>query len=110
MTSAFISILTLMDAEVRAGFAMPARASAFGSENYKNVLNADALTGIAKRARVSASISVSILMNAKAMSGFFPFSRQKCLLGCPAGRPLLSHLVQFLWLTIDSCIRRLKSF
>ena len=70
MASAFISILTLMDAEALAGFATPARASAFSSENYKNVLNADALTGIAKPARASASISVSILMNAEAMSGF----------------------------------------
>ena len=45
MASAFISILTLMDAETLAGFATPARASAFSSENYKNVLNADSRLG-----------------------------------------------------------------
>ena len=46
MASAFIGILALMDAEALAGFAMPARASAFSSKNNKNVLNADALAGI----------------------------------------------------------------
>jgi len=38
----FISILTLMDAEALAGFAMTDKTSAFSSKNNKNVLNADA--------------------------------------------------------------------
>ena len=55
---------------------MPAGASAFSSTTNKNVLNADALAGIAKPARASASISVSVLMNVKAMSGFVPMARR----------------------------------
>ena len=54
MVLAFNGILTLMDAEALAGFMMPARASAFSSKNYKNVLNADALVCIAKADMVSA--------------------------------------------------------
>ena len=72
MGSTFISILTLVDAEALAGFAMPARASAFSSKNSKNVLNADALAGIAKPARALASISDSILMKVEAGAGFVP--------------------------------------
>ena len=61
-----------MDDEAMAGFAMPARASAFSRKDYINVLTADAIAGTAKPARASASISASILMNAEAMSGFVP--------------------------------------
>ena len=82
MASTFIGILTLMDPEALAGFAMPARASAFSSKNYKNVLNADALTGIAKPTRASSSISVSILMNAEAMSSFVPKEPTGLLAAC----------------------------
>ena len=68
-----------MEAEALAGFAMPARASAFSSKNNKNVLDADALAGIAKPARASASISSSIPMNTEAMSGFVPKGAQGLL-------------------------------
>ena len=50
MVSAFFSILTLMDAE--------------------------ALAGIAKTARASASISANILLNVEPMSGFVPKGRR----------------------------------
>ena len=70
MVSAFISILTLIDAETLAGFAMPVRVLAFIAFLLFLLLNGDVLTGIAKPARASASISVSILMSAEAMSGF----------------------------------------
>ena len=72
MASAFIGILTLMDAEALAGFAMPARASAFSSKNYKNVPKADALAGVVKTDRSSASISIIILMNGETGAGFVP--------------------------------------
>ena len=45
-----------MDAEAPSGFAMPAKASAFSSHNSFIILNADALAGIAKTDRVSASM------------------------------------------------------
>ena len=61
-----------MDAVALLGFAMPARASMFSNKINNSVLNADAHAGIAKPARVSASISVSILMNVEAMPGFVP--------------------------------------
>ena len=79
MVSAFIGMLTLMDAEVPAGFAKPARASAFSSKNNKNILNAVVPAGIAKPARDSASISVTILMSAEAMPGFVPKGPQGLL-------------------------------
>ena len=79
MASAFIGILTLMDAEALAGFAMPARASAFNTFLLFLLLNADALAGIAKPARASASTSVSMLMNVEPMSGFVPNGPQGVL-------------------------------
>ena len=66
--SSFFGIRALMGAETLAGFAMPVRASAFNTKNYKNVLNANASTSIAKPVRASASIMVSILMSAEAIA------------------------------------------
>ena len=71
-----------MDAEALSGFAMSARASAFSTFFYILLLNADALAGIAKPARALTSISVSILMNAEAMSGFVPKGPQGLLEAC----------------------------
>ena len=61
-----------MDAEALAGYEMPARTSAFSSKNNQNAMNADTLTGVAKAARASAPISVSMLMIAEAMPAFVP--------------------------------------
>ena len=72
MALAFISILTLMNAEALSGFTMPARASPSSSQNYLILMNTNCPAGIAKLDRASTSISVSILMNAEAMSGFVP--------------------------------------
>ena len=72
MASAFTRIMALMDAEALAGIAMPAWASAFSSKMYKIALNANVLAGIAKPARASASISVNIIMNAKADASIVP--------------------------------------
>ena len=82
MASAFISILTLMDAEALAGFAMPVRASAFNTFLLFLLLNADSLTSIAKSAMASASISVIIPINAEARSGFVPKGPQGLLEAC----------------------------
>ena len=62
-----------------AGFAMPARASAFNTFWLILLLNTDALGGIAKPTRASASISASIPMNAEVMSGFVPEGPQGLL-------------------------------
>ena len=70
MVQAFISILTLVDAETLAGLPIPVRVLAFIAFLLFLLLNGDVLTGIAKPARASASISVSILLNAEAMSSF----------------------------------------
>ena len=72
MASAFICILILMDAGAPPGFAMPAKVLSSSSKNNKNVWNTDALAGIVKPARASASVSVSTVMNTEAMSGFVP--------------------------------------
>ena len=68
-----------MDSEALVGFTIPARASAFNTFLLFLLLNADALSGIAKPARASASISASIPMNAEAMSGFVPKGPQGLL-------------------------------
>ena len=116
IASAFIGILTPMDSEVLAGFAMPARASAFSSIINKIVLNADAFAGIAKPTRASASVSFSILMNAEAMSGFVPkgpqgkfleISFQKLIFGNPLN---IFRNIQHLWWSSLSDSRRRRNF
>ena len=60
----------IIDAEALSVYALPARALAFNRIKELRLLNADALAGIAKPDRASASIIALILMNAKSMSGF----------------------------------------
>ena len=79
MASAFIGILARMDAEALAGFAMPARASAFNTFLLFLLLNADALVGIAIPARASTFNCASIIMNVETMSGFVPKGPQGLL-------------------------------
>ena len=79
MASKFIGIMTLMEAEALAGFAMPARASAFNTLLLILLLNIDALAGIAKPSRATASISASIPMNDETVSGFVPKGLQVLL-------------------------------
>ena len=72
-----------MDAVALLGFAMPTRPSMFSNKINNSVLNADALAGIAKPARVSASISVIIPMNFEVMSGFVPTGPQGFWMSIP---------------------------
>ena len=109
--SAFIIILTLMDAEALAGFAMPARTLAFSAILYILLLNADAQAGIAMPARASASISAIILVNAEAMSGFVPKSPRVFWMPVPniqKRKMLLGYRMRFftqpLLLFISCCV------